>query len=336
MKERFLKWMKRYGVTVWLVAAVLALAVSASYAAYVNLDIKKHVLTTGRGNQAFFSSNYLYLTDYENQTYDSRLIATSKSAGKHEFTVMVCNHVYGNEELVNLDDIQYTFQVQARSINGSSLPVNITGVTIKYYRGENQDQNSTTLKPDGSFDYPPEALPGETATKDFFRFSVPDDLKDAVYFIIEATPQEGSRGATNDQKLAAIITLTDNAIAHGWSGQFLDLDDRAPNQYSGFNYEIRGSGEATVTLSWDSSVLEISPWFKDDVKGTSRQEGNVKTLTFDTDNEKTAYQLQFYIANKAGVNWNDIDWAAMSEYVKVSYEIKSSAGSTENTTESNG
>lgn len=334
MKERFLKWIKRYGVTVWLVAAVLALAVSASYAAYVNLDIKKHVLTTGRGNQAFFSSNYLYLTDYENQTYDSRLIATSTSAEKHEFTVMVCNHVYGNEELVNLDDIQYTFQVQARSINGSSLPVNITGVTIKYYRGENQDQNS--LKPDGSFDYTPKALPGETATKDFFRFSVPDDLKDAVYFIITATPDKQSRGATNDQKLAAIITLTDNAIAHGWSGQFLDLDDRAPNKYSGFNYEIRGSGEATVTLSWNPDFLEISPWFARDVGGKPGQDGEFKTLTFKTDKESTAYQLQFYMANKAGGGWEKIGWDMMSEYVKVSYQVKAAAGSTESTPESNG
>ena len=347
MIERFLKWMKHYGVTVWLIFAVLALAATTSYAAYVNLDINKHVLSTGKGNQAFFSSNYLYLTDYENQTYDTRLISTATNATEHKFRVMVCNHVYGNEELVNLDDIQYTFRVQARPINGSNLPDGITGVTISYYRGESQAQQplySGNIAADGEFTYTPSsALPGETATKDFFQFTVSDELKDAVYFIMTATPMEGHLGATNDQKLAAIITLTDNAVTFGWSGQFLDT--MLPNQYSGFNYKIHGFGEAQVTLSWDSRVLEISPWFQNDVKGelTHNSETGISSITFEVGGKEeqtqmegpTAYQTQFYIVDKAAIK-NVTSWSDMSEYVTVTYVGTGASDSTQATQQSYG
>ena len=39
MKDQIWKWIKRYGVTVWLTVAAIALLVSVSYAAYINLDL---------------------------------------------------------------------------------------------------------------------------------------------------------------------------------------------------------------------------------------------------------------------------------------------------------
>ena len=114
MKEQFLKWIKRYGVTMWLIAAILALAASVSYAAYVNQDIKKFVLMTGKGNQAFFSSNYLYLTDIKGTNYRSRRIPSTQDANNYyTFPVKICNHVYGNEEMVNLVDSSLEFWLTA-------------------------------------------------------------------------------------------------------------------------------------------------------------------------------------------------------------------------------
>ena len=79
MRKQILKWIKRYGITVWLLVAILALAVTVSYAAYVNREINKFVLATGKGNQAFFSSNCLYLVDAKETQYRNRRISPTQA-----------------------------------------------------------------------------------------------------------------------------------------------------------------------------------------------------------------------------------------------------------------
>ena len=320
MKEQILKWIKRYGVTIWLIAATLALAVSVSYAAYVNLDIKKYVLSTGKGNQAFFSSNYLYLMDNEKVQYSSRRVPSTKETGAefYTFPVIICNHVYGNPELVNLDDITYKLQVTLLP-NGGALPTDLSGITVNgaAFSGETMELTNT--------------LTGAVAQEDTYTFRVPDSLKEKVIFQIVAAPaDEDSLRATNNQKLAALITIADRTVTNGWSGRFLDDIHNAPRDYSGFNYEISGAGEGTVTLTWSGDILRISPWFTPE--GITWGTG---TCSFPVggENSPTAYQLQFYIQDKDRI---PNDWPGMESQVEVAFAPKQSTGTTESASENVG
>ena len=320
MRKQILKWIRRYGITVWLLVAILALAVTVSYAAYVNREINKFVLATGKGNQAFFSSNCLYLVDYKETQYRNRRISPTQTESQKELTfpVIICNYVYGNDQLVNLDDITYSFAVKLYPNGGSKLPSGVENVKVN---GE-----SHHLDANGELTISSQKLPGGTANSHTYEVSIPEELKDKVLFEITATPNNASLSATNNQKLAAMITIADKTVTHGWSGRFLDDSRFNPSGYSGFNYEISGTGEGTITLSWDPS-LEISQWFLSDNSLTKPQSPNADgyyEVAFAVGGKDgngterpTAYQMQFYLASKLDEN---LTWSQMNTMVKVRFQ----------------
>lgn len=324
MRKQILKWIRRYGITVWLLAAALALAVTMSYAAYVNREVNKFVLATGKGNQAFFSSNCLYLMDKDETQYRNRRISPTQSDVSETqkmltFPVKICNYVYGNEELVNLDDITYSFTVKLHPNGGSKLPSGVENIYVTL-NGESRHRGA-----DGELIISPQKLPGGTANAHTYDIYIPEELKDKVLFEIAATPNEASLSATNNQKLAATITIADKTVTHGWSGRFLDDTSHKPSDYSGFNYEISGTGEGTIKLSWHP-CLEISKWFLDDNGLTKPQSLNAEgyyEVTFavggKSENEverPAAYQLQFYLADMLDANK---EWPDMTSMVKVEF-----------------
>ena len=144
MRKQILKWIKRYGITVWLLVAALALAVTVSYAAYVNREINKFVLATGKGNQAFFSSNCLYLVDAKETQYRNRRISPTQAQQQKmlTFPVIICNYVYGNDQLVNLDDITYSFTVKLYPNGGSELPSGVEQIYVTVDGAGNQNLNA--------------------------------------------------------------------------------------------------------------------------------------------------------------------------------------------------
>lgn len=322
MRKQILKWIKRYGITVWLLVAALALAVTVSYAAYVNREINKFVLATGKGNQAFFSSNCLYLVDAKETQYRNRRISPTQAQQQKmlTFPVIICNYVYGNDQLVNLDDITYSFTVKLYPNGGSVLPSDVGNIYVTV------NGTSHHLNADGELTISSQKLPGGTANSHEYEIVIPEELKDKVLFEITATPNDASLSATNNQKLAAMITIADKTVTHGWSGRFLDDSGYNPSGYSGYNYEISGTGEGTITLSWDPS-LEISQWFLIDnglTKPQSTNSDGYYEVRFDVGGKDgsgtespSAYQLQFYLATKPDEN---LTWSQMNTKVKVQFQ----------------
>lgn len=321
MRKQILKWIKRYGITVWLLVAALALAVTVSYAAYVNREINKFVLATGKGNQAFFSSNCLYLVDAKETQYRNRRISPTQAQQQKmlTFPVIICNYVYGNDQLVNLDDITYSFAVKLYPNGGSELPSGVEQIYVTVDGAGNQNLNAA-----GSLEISWQKLLGGTANSHEYEIVIPEELKDKVLFEITATPNDASLSATNNQKLAAMITIADKTVTHGWSGRFLDDSGYNPSGYSGYNYEISGTGEGTITLSWDPS-LEISQWFLIDngLTQSTNSDGyyEVRFGVGGKDGSGTerpsAYQLQFYLATKPD---GTLTWSQMNTKVKVQFQ----------------
>lgn len=283
MKEQLWKWIKRYGVTVWLTVAAIALLVSVSYAAYINLDIAKWVVSTGSGaNSVRFSSNYLYAVNSDETSYSTRKITPKTENDTAKFTVEVCNYIYGNPTAVNGKNI--TYRLTARLVPvGETLPDGITGITV----------NGTQFDASGTWTSENKKMNAKTATTDRYQFSMPESMKDLVSIEIVAEPDEASYSATNQKKLAAKIVFKDASLTNNWDGKFIDESEgRQPTDYDGFNYEISGSGKGTVTITWDD-ILEISHWF-----GQGTVKDNSCTFEVGGENAPTAYMTQFYIKDR--------------------------------------
>ncbi|MGN0425364.1 MAG: hypothetical protein ACI4FY_08610 [Acetatifactor sp.] len=317
MKRQMTKWIKEYGMLLLLILTVVILAVAGSYAAYVNFSSVKRVVSTGKGSQVYFSSNYLYLVGKDETSYGMRKIAPSvtQDGNYYSVTIQVCNYVYGNTEQVNANSINYSLTVTLLSSDGGSLPAEARNVSLNGVNfGDNQAVTTSQV-----------TLPAGQATMHSYTIQVPVAIKDSIRLQVVAVPvNDASYAAVENQKLAAILTMTELSLTNNWTGRFIDDQNVMPAGYDGLNYEISGIGEGTVTISWDPVVVQISPWFVEDLKKDIVDSAKIITgsdfcsFPVGGENQPSAYQLQFY---KAGTNSfsNVISWEDMKTKVTVTY-----------------
>lgn len=304
---------KRNWITLWLLLVCAALLITGTYAAFTTVDYIKRVVSTTAGERPRFSSNYLYLVEKtaEAAQYPSRRISAITKKDGCSFTVEIYNYLYGNQAEVNSRDIQYQLEVTLNDSDDTVLTndaITIDGTSLSAYVPETK------------------TMEGGKATPHSYTFFVPSDaMGQNIIFEIVANPiNNASYIATGEKKLAARIRLADIVQSDTWTGEFTDshgtdTEQRLPQDYDGFNYEIRGDGVGTVTLTWDTSKLEISPWFSADVNGTPHNGVLEFPVNSDT---RSGYHLQFYIKNIDSVT----SWTELEKLVKVSFE---SSGSTQ-------
>lgn len=321
MKQRIVTFLKKYGPVIWLVTAVLLLTVALSLGAYTNFNKVRRVVSA-QNDRILFSSNMLYPEkrgageeEYRHRT----LIQPSNTTVS--FQVSVYNFDIANVEIWNSNTIQYTLHVTLKTHEGVTLEETVW----EQFTVSSGNQNTTFTKSEGDSYYHAE-LPGELSSAsvgtDVFTFKAPAEAVNAVDLVIEAIPDENSYRYTDNKKLAAVVSIGDMTASKGWVGKILDdqTGDRTPDGYDGFNYEISGMGQGTVTLVWDSNIVEVSPWFQSEVNGTLSDKGNgQKELTFSVGgtDQPTAYQTQFYKAS----GWKeDTSWKELSGVISVSFK----------------
>lgn len=302
----------------WLIIATVLLMAAISLAAYTNFSSVKRVVSTEKPGDTLFSSNYLYLLSFDQDSsyYQTRRISPAEikdgsgDVTGYRFEIQVCNYVYGYTSAWNTDDIEYTFTVTVKPRGSEILPDNAESIEVI---DASQQLSAGVLK----YTLTGQSLGKSSANYKTYTITVPAELKDKILLEIVAEPAEGSKVAVNNKKLAANITLSTLEATKDWTGKFLDSKDVKPSEYDGYNYEIAGNGEGTVTLSWNSDVLQISKWFLTDARTLINKDG--KSCTFSVGDSKTAYHLQFYRVPGATI---PDSWDTMNGYVSVSFNRK--------------
>lgn len=310
MKEKFWRWIKRYRLagTLFLIGA-LTVAVYGSFAAYTNFNSVKRVVSTKRqtDDNTMFSSNYLSLM-YPNDTCPVKRISLVENDDNYTFTVLVCNYVWGDESLYNPKCIDYTLTAQLLSTDGGSLPQGCTGENgIKL----NELGNSTVshiFKENGTCTISGQALKSGNADQKSYQFTMPKALKDNVKIQIKAEPTNDSMAAVNSQILGAVLSFADYQVNKNWTGHFIDSQEKTPDQYDAFNYEISGNGAGTVTVTWSDKLL-LSQWA---MKSEPIYDNKTSTYSynFTVDDLTTVKQFQFYRNPEKlldGKNWLEIE-----------------------------
>lgn len=326
MKEKFWRWIKRYRLAgaLFLIGA-LAAAVYGSFAAYTNFNSVKRVVSTKRqdDDNTMFSSNYLSLM-HSNDTCPAKRISLAESNdNKYTFTVLVCNHVWGDESLYNPKNISYTLTAKLLSMDGGDLPEGCTGangITLNvlgdsvetHIFGENGEEKGvcTILG---------QELKTGAAAQKSYQFIMPKALKDKVKIQIEAVPADGSKAAVNNQILGAVLSFADYQVTKNWTGHFIDSKENGknPGQYDAFNYEITGNGAGTVTVTWSDELL-LSQWAMENGKELTHNNTNsTYSYKFTVDNSTTVKQFQFYRNPKKLLDGKD--WKKLESLVTVSF-----------------
>lgn len=294
---------------VLLALGVLAIAAYGSFGAYTNFNSVKRVVSTGtQTSDTMFSSNYLSLLNSVDTNLPVKRISLAESGGDHyTFTVLICNYVWGDQTLYNPKDITYKLEAKLISMDGGSLPENITDVKI----------NNTAFEKRGECIFDGEKLEAGKADKKEYKLEIPKDLKDKIKVQITAEPSDGdSIAAVKSQKLAAILSFADYKVTKNWTGHFIDLKVKMPEKYDAFNYEISGNGSGTVTVTWDESLL-LSKW-AGNTKTTDNT--NARSCTFKAGDSTTAIQFQFYRnPEKPLAKSVENSWEEMEKLVKVTF-----------------
>ena len=301
------KWIRQSkAAAILLLVGAMLLAIYGSFAAYTNFNSVKRVVSTGTQSDTMFGSNYLSLMNLSDTSIPVERISLPESNGTYTFTVQVCNYVWGDPTLYNPKDITYKVTAKLISMDGGNLPDNCTDIKM----GEQ------TFGKDGALTLDSQTLATGYAKTNEYKIEIPAFLKDKIKIKIIAVPETSSEEAVNFQKLAAILSFADYEVNKNWTGHFIDsqTDNRIPDDYDAFNYEISGNGAGTVTVTWKESLL-LSKWVTND-----KQQNN--SYTFNVDGSTTAIQFQFY---KNPEKWSASapkDWEALEKLVTVEFKEK--------------
>lgn len=318
MKEIFWRWIKRYRLAgAFFLIGVLVAAVYGSFAAYTNFNSVKRVVSTKRqdDDNTMFSSNYLSLM-HSSDTCPAKRISLAENNDKYTFTVLVCNHVWGDESLYNPKEINYKLTAQLLSMDGGSLPQGCTGangITLNV-----PGNNSVPYSFDGTgvCTISGQKLQTGTAAQKSYQFIIPKALKDKVKIQIKAEPTNASMAAVNNQILGAVLSFADYQVIKNWTGHFIDSKEngKAPGQYDAFNYEITGNGAGTVTVTWSDGLL-LSQWAME--KKPTYNTDSTYSYEFTVNNSTTVKQFQFYRNPEKSLDGKD--WTELEKLVTVSF-----------------
>ena len=305
------KWIRQSkAAAILLLAGAMLLAVYGSFAAYTNFNSVKRVVSTGTQSDTMFGSNYLSLMNLSDTSIPVKRISLAGNDVNYTFTVQVCNYVWGDPTLYNPKDITYKVTAKLISMDGGNLPNNCTGIEMG---GHAFDEG-------GALTLDNQSLLTGSAQRQSYSIVIPKDLKDKIKIQIEAAPESDSADAVNNQKLGAILSFADYEATKNWTGHFIDSkeEDKTPEQYDAYNYEISGNGAGTVTVTWDESLL-LSKW-------ATNGEQKSSPYTFNVDGSATAVQFQFY-KNPAKLNALEKTWDELESSVTVTF-IESQAAET--------
>lgn len=327
MKEKFWRWIKRYRLAGALfLIGVLAAAVYGSFAAYTNFNSVKRVVSTKRqdDDNTMFSSNYLSLM-HSSDTCPAKRISLADNTDKYTFTVLVCNHVWGDESLYNPKNISYTLTARILSMDGGDLPEGCTGENgIKLnVLGDSVEPHifEENAEGKGVCTISNQVLQTGTAAQKSYQFIMPKALKDKVKIQIKAEPTNASMAAVNNQILGAVLSFADYQVTKNWTGHFIDSKEngKTPGQYDAFNYEITGNGAGTVTVTWSDELL-LSQWAMENGKEPTHNTDSTYSYEFTVNASTTVKQFQFYRNPEKLLDGKK--WTELEELVKVSFSEK--------------
>ena len=305
-----MKWKHKSWVTIWLILVCAALVVTGTYAAYTKVEyVKRVVASKNQTETVLFSSNYLSLRSGED--YPIRIIPVGTQSDA-SVTVTVCNYPQSDLTRVNEETITYTLTASLVDINDKPIeaetvisyqaadgtPATITGAEL----AGKIKINETAFDSSG-IDYSATGtLTGGTAESHFYKITcgkadIP--ILSAISIRMAAVPDQ----SIGVQLRGQLRLGTNYQQKTSWTGAFSGLpnaDSEPTTAHDAFNYEISGTLEQTMRLSWNPNRVTLGKWSRRELgipeDSEPKTEGNMVyyDIKVGATGAPTSYTLQFY------------------------------------------
>lgn len=277
IKNIFIK-IKKYSVTLWMVASLLALsALYVAYAAYNGTADVKRVISTQASSSTVFSSNYMDIYSASNPVIKN---LRTINEGNFICTITVCNYDQLDPTNPARGKIDYSFTAELVSYDSNTstyVPVSEVQMNADtpetFYVQKTMDNNmpvdtdtqhSINSVDPFSYTYESESLAGGVSSKDTFDicFDAAEVVKDmpVLYIKVTATPTaESIQLNSGINTLSSIISISQGrSVETGWHGS---LQEENIKDYDGYNLIIEGSGSGTIDICWDDTKFAMNPAF---------------------------------------------------------------------------
>lgn len=314
----------RNWITIWLIAVSALLIVTGTYAAYTSVKYAKSVAVARKeGDGVRFSSNYLDLKTSEETPQLKVLSASGKTVS---VAITVCNYTQNEPDLSHVGDITYTMKIDILDVNGNPLvePVTYTkqdGTTGSVSKNNLLQSLRVNDKSSNGEIFSENTLFGVSPTQHIYTITCtqPEYLS-AISIRMTATPIRGTIDDINGKVLTARLKILTSTSQTGWTGRITDQP-----RVDAFNFEMSGTTEETMILSWDSSKVEISKWSLSELTVTvvpsPKENGRTEaTIKVGGVGKPTSYRLQFYRTSAIPANETQED---LNGYVTLSSAAQS-------------
>ena len=297
--------------------ACMFLLISGSLAAYTSLSNAKRTISTV-GSKQLFSSNILM--EYEKEADIQRKSMSFSTEGNSTFKVSVCNYAQENPEKYASEDITYTINVSLLAQDGTT----VTDQTVlSAYQLNNRPfyelmsrTNTLTQK---------DTLGRNQKSENIYSVTVPGEYMKNYRIKITAVPQKSGY-----KSLGRILSFSEDVASSAWRLTYLG-DEKKQESYDlgAIHIRLAGSEYAQLTLTWDSTHVQIDPWFLEDMKGkgdifvSSNENGNTKSLTFKGGGETgtNQYNITFYRTNPVHADDSSKEtWDNIQSYITLTSE----------------
>lgn len=258
---------RKYVLLLLLVLCCAAVAATGTYAAYSTYSTSGYVKrvvaaqSAKSNNASRFSSNYLTETSSGN-----RLVSVTNAGTSVIVGITVCNYPQDDSTLFNADTITYTISFKVYGDDGKEIAD--SGITL--------GESGSTI-----------TLTGGETSHHLHKLTIPSDMLDEIsagYIEVTATPS----APTGLPPLSAKLQIVQAAAQQtGWAGEVTSSDDA-------INYQIHGTKQGTVTITWKEDVVSLSKWSAEMLE---QDPTSPLTISVGGEGKPTSYLLQFYWVN---------------------------------------
>lgn len=279
--KKILKKLRHSWITVWLIAAAIALSCVVGYAVYTGVSSVKRVVSTGAGTGLLFSSDYMTTGTLITTEHGDYSAYTGNQQPLYPF--VVSNHPQGDKHVwYTANNIEY--RLQAKLVKNekytSSDPETTSNPSLigQYKPITASDIQGKTFQIGIKGDTKRSFVVGETITYNFtndnsLKKVEPDDdtfelvidkselLNDEPTVLVELTAIPSNISGGEVERLFGYIGICKRTAGDAkWIGRIND-ENYTSIDYDAYNYVFSGNGTGTFYFAYDSTKVAPNEFF---------------------------------------------------------------------------
>ena len=278
MKQNIFGFLKKQWLVIWITAVSLLLfTVIASAEALVTLSPMKRVLVTKDGQGVLFSSNILDAPDPESGIAYQPVYKSGN--GPYVVDMLLWNYDVKDESTRYPEDINYKIVAKLTDSTGAELDATTIGTRTITITPTSPSGTALTLSSSNRSDEllsqclsRSESGSTENAYTLTFTSSTGWDLDNDVDICVQIraipTTKTGGGSYADLSELSKIIGLRKSRTtgSNGWDASISEkTDSNSPKRFDAYNLILSGSGSSKITVSWDTSKIDVNKNFYDSV-----------------------------------------------------------------------